>query len=100
MTERPVAPLAPSGFPDHERCEQLNQAAVFHPQNSEDELPCLEFDNVLVFIYLDAARQTLLLSVDPDTAPGELLRPDGLLPVRIELDDGLTFSRPYESAPA
>ncbi|MEU5900391.1 hypothetical protein [Streptomyces venezuelae] len=100
VRERPVTPLVPGSFPDHQRCEQLNQAAVFHPQTTEDDLPCVEMGNVLVFIYLDADRQALRLSVDQDTAPAELLRSDGLLPFRLELGDGSCFSLPYKSAPA
>ncbi|WP_307624385.1 hypothetical protein [Streptomyces sp. V3I7] len=89
---------------DADACAKANSAAVFHPQERPDDegLPCIEVAGVLVFAYLDADSRTLRVSVHLDSTDKELLRPDGSVPLRVEVEDDTVFPPPQagQGAPA
>ncbi|WP_331733220.1 hypothetical protein OG948_60425 (plasmid) [Embleya sp. NBC_00888] len=78
-------------FPDEDACEQANRDAIFHPQTDADGLPCVEIDGVLVFAYLDHEAGAVRVSVHLDSAQDRLLRPDGSVPLRVEVEDDLVL---------
>ncbi|MFD3843152.1 hypothetical protein ACFWWC_44100 [Streptomyces sp. NPDC058642] len=58
----------------------------------EDEgLPCIEIAGVLVFAYLDADLEAVRVSVHLDTTDEQLVRPDGTVPMVVELADTTVF---------
>ncbi|MEU7688834.1 hypothetical protein, partial [Streptomyces spectabilis] len=72
-----------------EACAQANSAAVFYRQEEpgDEGLPCIEIVGVLVFVYLDADRRSLRVSVHLDTADDRLVGADGTVPMRVEVGD-------------
>ncbi|WP_143658325.1 hypothetical protein [Embleya scabrispora] len=78
-------------FPDAAACERANRDAVFHPRNDEDGLPCVEIDGVLVFAYLDHEAGVVRVSVHLDSAQDRLLRADGRVPLRVEVEDDVVL---------
>ncbi|MGW7719813.1 hypothetical protein ACWGKK_36720 [Streptomyces chartreusis] len=72
-------------FPDVDACERAHRRAVFHPGTGGD-LPCLMVDGVLVFAYLDHEVGAFRISVHLDSAPDRLVRTDGTVPLRIEVE--------------
>jgi hypothetical protein len=87
-------------FPDGKRCKQANLDTVFHPQTDDDELPCIEVGGVLVYAYLDPDSGTVRVSVDLDTAADRLVRPDGTVPLRVEVQDTLVLDDRRRRSPA
>ncbi|OIJ99020.1 hypothetical protein BIV25_10970 [Streptomyces sp. MUSC 14] len=86
-------------FPDADACERAHRDAVFHA-GTHGDLPCLEVDGVLVFTYLDHQVGAVRLSVHLDTAPDHLVRPDGTVPLRVEVEDTVVLDDTgAESAP-
>jgi hypothetical protein len=81
---------------DADMCATANSAAIFHAQVGPDDegLPCVEIAGVLVFVYLDADREAVRVSVDLETADEQLVRADGTVPVRVDLGDSTVFSDP------
>jgi hypothetical protein len=83
---------------DADTCAEANRAAVFHAMESPDDanggLPCVEIAGVLVFVYLDADREAVRVSVDLETADEQLVRADGTVPVRVDLGNSTVFSDP------
>ncbi|MDV9174236.1 hypothetical protein R6V09_29520 [Streptomyces sp. W16] len=77
-------------FPDAGACERANRAAVFHPGDHGD-LPCVEVDDVLVFAHLDHEVGAFRVSVHVDNAPDHLVRPDGTVPLRVEVEDTIVL---------
>ncbi|MGW2612718.1 hypothetical protein ACWC4A_52020 [Streptomyces mirabilis] len=73
-------------FPLADACERANRAAVFHP-GIHGGLPCVEIDGVLVFAYLDHELGAVQVSIHLDRAPDWLMRPDGTVPLRVEVED-------------
>lgn len=86
------APLSLS-LSDAEACAEANSSALFHPQENPDDegLPCIEIAGILVFVYLDADRGALRVSVHLDTADEQLVRADGTVPVQVEIEDATVF---------
>ncbi|MEV7892215.1 hypothetical protein ACWD3I_48730 [Streptomyces sp. NPDC002817] len=86
------APLS-LNLADAEACAAANSSALFHPMDGpEDEgLPCIEIAGVLVFAYLDADREAVRVSVHLDTTDEQLVRPDGTVPMVVELADTTVF---------
>ncbi len=74
-------------FPEAQACERANRDALFHPQTDGNDLPCTEVDGVLVFTYLDQGRSAVCVSVHLDNPSDRLVRPDGTVPLRIEVED-------------
>lgn len=83
----------PLSLSDAEDCAETNSVAVFHPMAGPDDegLPCIELAGVLVFAYLDADREAVRVSVHLDTADEQLVRPDGTVPVQVEIEDATVF---------
>ncbi|WP_199550146.1 hypothetical protein [Streptomyces sp. N35] len=79
---------------DPEGSARANSAALFHPIEGPDDegLPCIEIAGVLVFAYLDAERQAVRIDVHLDTADEQLVRADGTIPIRIEVEDDTVCS--------
>ncbi|MFF8932265.1 hypothetical protein ACF1AO_33935 [Streptomyces longwoodensis] len=86
------APLSLS-LSDAEACAAANSAAVFHPQEGPDDegLPCIELAGILVFVYLDADRGGVRVSVHLDTTDEELVRADGTVPMQVEIETATVF---------
>ncbi|MEU8310330.1 hypothetical protein AB0C84_42850 [Actinomadura sp. NPDC048955] len=78
-------------FLGEEGCDRANRSAVFHPVRSEDELPAIEVGGVLVFLYLDHDEEAVRVSIHLDTADGQLVRPDGTVPLQVHCEDGVIF---------
>lgn len=78
-------------FPDEDACERANRDAVFHPRIDAAGLPCVEIDGVLVFVYLDHEAGAVRVSVHLDSAQDRLLRPDGSVPLRVEVEDDVVL---------
>ncbi|MFE9976232.1 hypothetical protein ACFYRD_37380 [Streptomyces hirsutus] len=74
-------------FPKADACDQANRDATFHPQTDANDLPCIEVDGVLVFVYLDHELGAVRVSIHLDTAPDRLVRPDGTVPLRVKVED-------------
>ncbi|WP_059007885.1 hypothetical protein [Streptomyces specialis] len=85
--DRDTTGIAPPDytFPDEKECEQANRSAVFHPMVEAEGVPCTEVGGVLVFTCLDPLTGTLLVHIDLDTADDRLIRRDGTVPLRIEV---------------
>ncbi|MFE4756032.1 hypothetical protein ACFRIB_38375 [Streptomyces mirabilis] len=47
----------------------------------------MEIDGVLVFAYLDHELGAVQVSVHLDSAPDKLMRPDGTVPLRVEVGE-------------
>ncbi|MFJ8142637.1 hypothetical protein [Streptomyces sp. NPDC096013] len=77
-------------------CAAANSAAVFHAQEGPDDegLPCVEIAGILVFVYLDADKEALRVSVDLDTANEQVVRAHGTVPVQVDIGDSPVFSNP------
>ena len=86
-------------FPDEDVSEQANRDATFHPQADDNDLPCIEVDGVLVFAYLDHEAGAVRVSVHLDTAEDRLVRPDGTVPLRVEVEDTTVLDDSAEGAP-
>ncbi|WP_331763499.1 hypothetical protein [Streptomyces anthocyanicus] len=74
-------------FPDAHACERANRDALFHPQTDANDLPCTKVDGVLVFTYLDQERSAVCVAIHLDNPSDRLVRPDGTVPLRIEVED-------------
>lgn len=72
-------------FPDAGACRAINEEAYFLPAAGPDELPCLIVGGVRVFAYLDPQTGAVCVSVDLDGTQLELVRPDGTLPLRVDV---------------
>ncbi|MGW0881304.1 hypothetical protein [Streptomyces sp. NPDC002671] len=86
-------------FPDEEASEQANRGAIFHPQTDDNDLPCVEVDGVLVFAYLDHEAGAVRVSVHLDSAEDRLVRPDGTVPLRVEVEDAVVLDDSAEGNP-
>jgi hypothetical protein len=86
-------------FPDENASEQANLEAVFNPQTDSNDLPCTEIDGVLVFTYLDHQAGALQVSIYLDTAADRLVRPDGTVPLRVEVGDTVVLDDSTEGTP-
>ncbi|MFF4482951.1 hypothetical protein ACFY1A_38920 [Streptomyces sp. NPDC001520] len=86
-------------FPDEDACEQANRDAAFHPQTNDDTLPCTKVDGVLVFSYLDYEAGAVRVSVHLGSAEDRLVRPDGTVPLRVEVEDTVVLDSRAEAAP-
>ncbi|MFD7661265.1 hypothetical protein [Streptomyces sp. NPDC059788] len=86
-------------FPDEGASEQANRDAIFHPQTDDNDLPCLEIDGVLVFAYLDYEAGAVRVSVHGDSAEDRLVRPDGTVPLRVEVEDTVVLDDSTEGTP-
>ncbi|MFJ5071273.1 hypothetical protein ACIQC7_33130 [Kitasatospora sp. NPDC088556] len=86
-------------FPDKDASEQANRDATFHPQIDNNGLPCVEVDGVLVFAYLDHDAGTVRVSVHLDSAEDRLVRPDGTVPLRVEVEDAVVLDDSAEGTP-
>jgi hypothetical protein len=80
-------------FPSQEACEQANLNAVLHPQThpGDADLPCLEVCGILTFTYLDHHAGAVRVSVHLESAEPGLVRPDGTVPLRVEVGDTVIF---------
>ncbi|MFG3403770.1 hypothetical protein [Streptomyces sp. NPDC048142] len=78
-------------FPNEGASEQANRDATFHPQTDDNDLPCVEVDGVLVFAYLDHEAGAVRVSVHLDSAEDRLVRPDGTVPLRVEVEDDVVL---------
>jgi hypothetical protein len=78
---------------DAEACAEANSSVVFHPQQGPDDegLPCIEIAGILVFVYLDADRGSLRVSVHLDTTDEQLVRADGTVPMQVEIETATVF---------
>jgi hypothetical protein len=76
---------------DETWCAQANRAAVFHPVTREGALPAVTVEGVVTFSYLDPATRAVCVSVDVTTAADELVRPDGTIPLVIEVQNTVVF---------
>ncbi|MFJ4790990.1 hypothetical protein [Streptomyces sp. NPDC088794] len=78
---------------DAEDCAEANSSAVFHPMEGPDDegLPCTEIAGILVFVYLDADREAVRVSVHLDTTDEQLVRADGTVPMVVEIGDATVF---------
>ncbi|GAB3977369.1 hypothetical protein GCM10029978_066890 [Actinoallomurus acanthiterrae] len=85
-------------FPDEDASEQANRDTTFHPQ-TDDALPSVEVDGVLVFAYLDHEAGAVRVSVHLDSAEDRLVRPDGTVPLRVEVEDTVVLDDSAEGAP-
>ncbi|WP_409240497.1 hypothetical protein [Streptomyces sp. PA5.6] len=88
---------------DSSACAEVNSSALFHPQASPDDegLPCIEIAGILVFVYLDADREAVRVSIHLDTTDERLIRADGAVPLRVEIEDATVFdNRTPSPAPA
>ncbi|MEU9191053.1 hypothetical protein AB0D14_42500 [Streptomyces sp. NPDC048484] len=88
---------------DADACAMANSSALFHPQESPDDegLPCIEIGGILVFVYLDADRGAVRVSVHLDTTDEQLVRADGTVPMQVEIEDATVFDNVTPpSAPA
>ncbi|MER6691109.1 hypothetical protein [Streptomyces minutiscleroticus] len=81
-------------FPSRQECILANTTAVFHELDGPrgEGLPCLEVAGVLVFLYLDPRRKTVRVSVHLDSTAEHLVRPDGTVPLHVEVEDTVVFS--------
>ncbi|MFE3166721.1 hypothetical protein [Streptomyces sp. NPDC059224] len=86
-------------FPDEDASEQANRDATFHPQTDLNDLPCVEVDGVLVFAYLDHEASAVRISVHLDSAEDRLVRPDGSVPLRVEVEDDVVLDDSAEGTP-
>lgn len=78
-------------FPDEDASEQANRDAIFHPQTDDNDLPYVEVDGVLVFAYLDHEAGAVRISVHLDSAEDRLVRADGTVPLRVEVEDAVVL---------
>ncbi|MEV0530154.1 hypothetical protein AB0I66_42800 [Streptomyces sp. NPDC050439] len=99
----PVHPqTSPSlGLWDAKACAEANSSAAFHPQEHPDHegLPCIELAGILIFAYLDADLRAVRISVHLDTTHEQLVRADGAVPIRVEIDDTTIFDNHTPPAP-
>lgn len=86
-------------FPDEDACEQANRGATFHPQTDDNDLPCGEVDGVLVFAYLDHDAGAVRVSVHLESAEDRLVRPDGTVPLRVDVEDCVVLDDSAEGTP-
>ncbi|MCX5103446.1 hypothetical protein [Streptomyces sp. NBC_00439] len=86
-------------FPGEDASEQANRDAAFHPQTDDNDLPCVEVDGVLVFAYLDQEAGAMRVSVHLDSAEDRLVRPDGTVPLRVEVEDDVVLDDSAEGTP-
>ncbi|MET8983257.1 hypothetical protein ABZX85_47600 [Streptomyces sp. NPDC004539] len=86
-------------FPDEDASEQANRDATFHPQTDDNDLPCVEVDGVLVFTYLDHEAGAVRVSVGRDLAQDRLVRPDGTIPLRVDVDGAALLDDSVEDGP-
>ncbi|MEU7318339.1 hypothetical protein [Streptomyces sp. NPDC007083] len=86
-------------FPDKDASEQANRDATFHPQTDDNDLPCVEVDGVLVFAYLDHGAGVVRVSVHLDSAEDRLVRPDGTVPLHVEVEDDVVLDDSAEGTP-
>ncbi len=86
-------------FPDEDASEQANRDATFHPQTDDNDLPCVEVDGVLVFAHLDHEARAVRVSVLYDSAEDRLVRPDGTVPLRVEVEHTVVLDNSAESTP-
>jgi hypothetical protein len=86
------APLSLSLW-DAEACAAANSSVVFHSQESPNDegLPCIELAGILVFVYLDADRGGVRVSVHLDTTDEQLVRADGTVPMQVEIETATVF---------
>lgn len=91
---RHIRTPSPLDLTDPEDCARANSEAVFHPMAGPDDegLPCLELAGILVFAYLDPDMRAIRVSVHLDTTHEQLLRPDGTIPLQVEVEDATVFS--------
>ncbi|WP_424892354.1 hypothetical protein [Streptomyces sp. XH2] len=93
-----IVPLA-YAFPEAAEAAALNRAAVLHPAD-DDGPPCIEVAGVLTFAYLDPEDGTVRVSVHLDDADEEhIVRPDGTVPLRVQVEDTVLLSDSQASAP-
>ncbi|MFE5189919.1 hypothetical protein [Streptomyces sp. NPDC056628] len=86
-------------FPEREESEQANRDATFHRQTEDNELPCVEVDGVPVFTYLDHKTSAVRVSVHLDSAEDRLVRPDGTVPLSVEVGDTVVLDDSAEDTP-
>ncbi|MFE7114999.1 hypothetical protein ACFU99_06180 [Streptomyces sp. NPDC057654] len=86
-------------FPNADTCEKANRNATFHPQTDNNDLPCVEVEGVLVFAYLDQEADAVRVSVHLDSAEDQLVRPDGTVPLRVEVGDAVVLDDSAEGTP-
>jgi hypothetical protein len=72
-----------------DRADELNRAAEFLPQTTEDERPAVRIAGILVFAYIDSAG-ALRVTVGTETADEIPEWEDGV-PMRIRVNDGTVF---------
>ncbi|MFJ3445958.1 hypothetical protein ACIPM2_32845 [Streptomyces sp. NPDC086081] len=91
---RHIRTPSPLDLTDPEDCARANSEAVFHSMAGPDDegLPCLELAGILVFAYLDPDMRAVRVSVHLDTTHEQLLRPDGTMPLQVEVEDATVFS--------
>lgn len=101
ITRRGRTRIVPLGyrFPDEDESERANRDATFHPQTDDNDLPCVEVDGVLVFSYLDPGAGAVRVSVHLDSAEDRLVRPDGTVPLRVEVGDAVVLDDSAEGTP-
>ncbi|MEU6357855.1 hypothetical protein ABZ896_52700 [Streptomyces sp. NPDC047072] len=73
---------------NNSRATELNHAARFHPA-SQDALPCIEIAGVQVYAYIRDGR--VCVSVDLETTDAELVRPDGTVPLTVDVGVDTVF---------
>ncbi|MDX3020108.1 hypothetical protein [Streptomyces acidiscabies] len=86
-------------FPDKDASEQANRDATFHPQTDDNDLPCVEVYGVLVFVHLDHEAGAVRVAVDRDSGQDRLVRPDGTVPLRVEVDNVVVLDDSTEDGP-
>ncbi|WP_037684702.1 hypothetical protein [Streptomyces aureocirculatus] len=78
-------------FLDEDASEQANRDATFHPQTDDNDPPYVQVDGVLVFVYLDHEAGAVRVSVHLDSAADRLVRPDGTVPLRVDVEDAVVL---------
>lgn len=70
---------------------EINQAAIFHPQdpNDEDASPCVEIAGVQVYVYI-TDEGTLRISTHYDTANTEVFG-DGPVPTEVNIGGTIVY---------
>ncbi|MEV5886317.1 hypothetical protein AB0L74_26980 [Streptomyces sp. NPDC052020] len=81
----------PSMTVSNSRATALNRAARFLPADPADPttLPCIEIAGVQVYAYIRDGR--VCVSVDLETAEAELVRPDGTVPLTVDVGVNTVF---------
>ncbi|MEU3855552.1 hypothetical protein [Streptomyces sp. NPDC029554] len=89
---RHIRTPSPLDLTDPEDCAEANSAAVFHPMTGPEGLPCIELAGIFVFAYLDPDKRAVRISIHLDSTHEQLLRPDGTVPLQVEVANATVFS--------